>query len=60
MSDLLMRRSAIIGGVDSCYRYELRRIWDDALPLLVVCMLNPSTADAEPRCCSSRRAAASA
>lgn len=47
MSDLFMRRSAIIGGVDHEYRYELRRIWDDALPLLVVCMLNPSRADHE-------------
>jgi len=26
---------------------ELRRIWNDSLPLLVVCMLNPSTADHE-------------
>lgn len=30
-----------------CYRLELRRIWDNGLPLLVVVMLNPSTADAE-------------
>jgi hypothetical protein len=29
-----------------CWRYELKRIWDESLPLLVVCMLNPSTADA--------------
>ena len=28
------------------YRYELRRVWNDTLPLLVVCMLNPSIADA--------------
>lgn len=27
------------------YRYEARRIWDGAKPMLVVCMLNPSTAD---------------
>ena len=54
MSELLfddlpsaMRRSAVIAGEADCYRYELRRVWDDALPLLVVCMLNPSTADAE-------------
>lgn len=47
MSDLLMRREAVIAGPGDCYRYELRRIWDDRLPLLVVCMLNPSTADAE-------------
>lgn len=44
MSDLFMTSTALI--VD-CYRYELRRIWDDSLPLLVVCMLNPSTADHE-------------
>lgn len=29
------------------YRYFLRRIWDADLPLLAVCMLNPSSADAE-------------
>jgi hypothetical protein len=40
--DLFMSSTAII--ID-CYRYELRRVWDDRLPLLVVCMLNPSTAD---------------
>jgi len=28
------------------YRYELRRIWDDALPPCVFIGLNPSTADA--------------
>lgn len=39
-----MFKSAII--VD-CWRYELRRIWDKSKPSLVVCMLNPSTADAE-------------
>ncbi|TCU34130.1 hypothetical protein EV129_113114 [Rhizobium azibense] len=44
MSDLFMRRSAII-SICKMYRYELRRIWDDRLPLLVVCMLNPSLAD---------------
>lgn len=27
------------------YRYRLWRIWDRALPVLLVCMLNPSTAD---------------
>lgn len=44
MSDLLMRRSAIISKCLT-YRYELRRIWDGRLPVLVVCMLNPSRAD---------------
>jgi len=28
------------------YRYVLTRTWDDTLPVLVFCMLNPSTADA--------------
>lgn len=40
-----MAMTALFGGPGDCYRYELRRFWDDALPLLVVCMLNPSTAD---------------
>jgi hypothetical protein len=40
-----MKSSAILGGPDDRYRYELRRVWNDGLPLLVVCMLNPSTAD---------------
>ncbi len=38
-------RSAVLSGPENCYRYELRRVWDIAHPLLVVCMLNPSTAD---------------
>jgi len=29
------------------YRYRLVRIWDEALPILGFCLLNPSTADAE-------------
>lgn len=41
-----MRRSAVI-SLCELYRRELRRIWDDALPLLIVCMLNPSRADSE-------------
>ncbi len=40
-----MQFSAAFSGPDNCYRDELRRVWDDARPLLVVCMLNPSTAD---------------
>ncbi|MDH7971771.1 DUF1643 domain-containing protein [Sphingomonas sp. AR_OL41] len=40
-------RTAVLGGPGNCYRYELRRVWDDSLPMLVVCMLNPSNADAE-------------
>jgi hypothetical protein len=45
MSDLLTKTSAVISPCQM-YRYELRRVWDDRLPLLPVCMLNPSTADA--------------
>lgn len=40
-------RTAVIGGLGREFRYELRRIWDDGLPLVVVIMLNPSTADAD-------------
>jgi hypothetical protein len=46
MSDLFMRRSAVI-SICKLFRYELRRVWNDGLPLLVVCMLNPSWADDE-------------
>lgn len=41
---LNMRMSAVISPCGT-YRTELRRIWDDSKPLLVVCMLNPSKAD---------------
>lgn len=37
------------------YRYALWRIWDKALPILVVCMLNPSTADASKNDPTARR-----
>jgi hypothetical protein len=46
MNDLLGMSTAIISPCE-LYRYELRRIWDFGKPQLVVCMLNPSTADAE-------------
>jgi hypothetical protein len=39
-----MRRSAVFSE-DKLHRLALFRIWDDELPQLVVCMLNPSTAD---------------
>ena len=39
-----MRKSAVISAC-GIYRIELRRIWDDAKPVLIVCMLNPSRAD---------------
>lgn len=44
MSNLFMRRHAVISDCE-LYRHELRRIWDDRLPVLVVVMLNPSRAD---------------
>jgi hypothetical protein len=39
-------RSAIVSDC-GLYRYELRRIWDDALPPYISGMLNPSIADGE-------------
>lgn len=41
-----MKRSAIIEFDDLC-RMEIRRVWDDALPLAAWLMLNPSKADGE-------------
>lgn len=46
MPDLFVRKSAIFSPCGS-YRYELRRIWNDALPPYVAGMLNPSIADHE-------------
>lgn len=46
MSDLFMKRSAIISEC-LAYRYELTRVWDDTLPMLPICMLNPSWADGD-------------
>lgn len=40
-----MECSAVISPC-GLYRYELRRTWDDTLPKVAVCMLNPSKADA--------------
>jgi hypothetical protein len=41
-----MIKGAIIDETGK-YRYQLWRIWDEAKPLAVFIMLNPSTADAE-------------
>ena len=41
-----MEFTASISGDADQYRDELRRIWDRGRPLLIICMLNPSTADA--------------
>jgi hypothetical protein len=40
-----MEREALFDPT-GVYRYLLRRTWDDARPLIVFVMLNPSTADA--------------
>ena len=39
-----MQKSAIVSDCGA-YRYELRRTWDDQLPILLWVGLNPSTAD---------------
>lgn len=45
-SDLFgMKMMAGFSGPADCYRDHLIRCWDDKVQLLVVCMLNPSTAD---------------
>lgn len=41
-----MQRNATISDCGK-YRYLLRRTWDNTKPLVLFCMLNPSTADAE-------------
>lgn len=41
-----MKKSAVISECGR-YRYALGRRWDDALPVCVFVMLNPSTADAD-------------
>ena len=42
-----MQMSAVLSGPGNCYRDELCRVWDDDVPMLPVCMCNPSTADHE-------------
>jgi hypothetical protein len=39
-----LETSAVFSGCRR-YRYRLRRVWNRDLPMLAVCMLNPSTAD---------------
>lgn len=39
--------SCAVLSADRLHRYWLTRIWNRALPVLVVCMFNPSTADAQ-------------
>ncbi len=45
-SELDMKKTALISDC-GLYRYELTRVWQKGAPLLVTCMLNPSTADAD-------------
>src|SRR5437879_2939375 len=45
MPDLFEQSSAIVSSCGA-FRYELRRVWNPALPPFVSGMLNPSTADA--------------
>jgi predicted RNA-binding Zn-ribbon protein involved in translation (DUF1610 family) len=40
-----VKSSAVWGGPDSCYRYQLRRTWDETKPHAMFIMMNPSTAD---------------
>ncbi len=45
LADETVRSAADISECGQ-YRYTLSRVWDDDLPLVGYCMLNPSTADA--------------
>lgn len=36
--------TATYGGADNCYRYTLRRVWDETLPSVMWLMMNPSVA----------------
>lgn len=47
MTDLLVRRSAVMYGPNDKYRLSISRTWDDALPRLLWAGVNPSTADAD-------------
>lgn len=46
MSDLFTHRAATF-STDGLHRLDIRRAWDDRLPLLPVVMLNPSRASGE-------------
>lgn len=43
---MIIIKSAVISDC-GCYRYVLRREWNDDLPPMLILMLNPSKADAE-------------
>jgi hypothetical protein len=40
-----VKSSAVWGGPNKCYRYQLRRRWDETKPLAMFIMMNPSMAD---------------
>jgi len=42
---LWVKGSAVFGGANQEYRYELIRVWDKMLPIVLFVMMNPSTAD---------------
>lgn len=42
---LWVRGSAVFGGPNLIYRYELSRSWNDQLPAMLFVGMNPSTAD---------------
>ena len=48
MADLFQTDVRCEAEISACglYRYSLRRVWDDSLPLALWIMLNPSVADA--------------
>jgi hypothetical protein len=46
MTDLFLAASAEIDGPGHCYRWTLKRIWDESTPPMLVIGHNPSTADA--------------
>jgi hypothetical protein len=39
-----VKGSAVFGGSNDMYRYELSRVWDERLPVLLMIGMNPSTA----------------
>jgi hypothetical protein len=40
-----VKSSAVWGGPNKCYRYQLRRTWDETKPHAMFIMMNPSVAD---------------
>ncbi|WP_263353334.1 DUF1643 domain-containing protein [Acidicapsa acidisoli] len=40
-----VKSTAVFGGPKDCYRYRLKRTWDDSKPHVMFVMMNPSTAD---------------